>query len=282
MNVTKGATADADYRAYLRNLLKERGTNPTQLARAIGKGKTWASYVMRGRRRLTTRVAQRVADALSLGPEPRSRFLAMVEIAEGSSEIARDSAESVLLAHKAGPLPENIDNKVKDLVSQWHVGAILTLARCEGYRPDAAWVAATLVPAITEEEASQALLLLRDMGLLDENFLFVEENPGLWATAREITDGELARTMWCYHKAAFSRIALATSFRSSERMLVNACLALGEESFLQLRTRMEELVSQAVRASLVAGAQPTRLYQLTLTLFPASLYTDTEYDPREV
>jgi uncharacterized protein (TIGR02147 family) len=53
--------------------------------------------------------------------------------------------------------------------SAWWIPAVHELARCQGFKPEAEWVASALRPAISVEQATEALELLECLDLLDQD-----------------------------------------------------------------------------------------------------------------
>jgi len=271
-----------DYRTFLRTLLAKRQMNQAQLALVLGRSRSWVSQMMSGGRPLKPGVAMLLADRLELEAEDRMLLLALVELVEGDSELARAQAMAVVAASEAKRPEDNLGEEAVIAMSQWYVGAIWELSRCEGFRADPRWIAATMRPRISTQQAAEALATLVRLEMLTPELRHAGDETH-FSTRRLVPSGEMSVAARSFHRQAARLTSDAVGeYPGNERMVVGASLALSDEGARMLRARVEELIAQATAVGRSDPSPPIRVYMFTSSLFPVSLYTDTEYDPLEV
>ncbi|MEN0064602.1 MAG: TIGR02147 family protein [Myxococcota bacterium] len=268
----------SDYRAYLRNALKELGIKQIALARKMAMSPAWLSQILNGRRKLDPELAERCADALDFSERKRLEFLSLVEREVGNSTIIRGRAQRLLSGIRKPEVASVTRPEFQRQLSAWHIGAVLELARCEEYQADPGWVAATLRPRITVDQAHHALSCLTTYGYLDADFRLVADAPDA-GTDREVEPGRKSNDIAEYHLLSLELAKRAlTTVPPSDRLFLGASLALSESDFQELKNRFEEVVVQTLSAS--AQESPNRVYQISTAVFPVSLYSDSVEDPR--
>ncbi len=240
----------ADYRAYLRRLLKDRELLQRDFAAKMGRSPAWASQILNGRRRLQQALAEEIAEVLHLDDGERLEFLGLVEMQSASLPPGREIPDA--------PLPG------------WVVGAVFELARCDQYEPDPAWVAAALRPRITVQEARRAMLQLRRQGRLDAQLRSVAARP---VPPRRVGDREA-------HEVSALAVRALETIPGNERRHLSASIALSEEGYARFLKRIEDLVDELVATD--ADALPNRVYHVSVGTFPISLYSDSSAHPSEV
>jgi len=270
-----------EYLRRLRALIRDSGLTDRAVAERTGRSRAWMSQVMNGRRRLLPEAALLLLDALDADERSRREILSLVDLAGTSTVLAKEQARAVLLAGAAEDAAQSTPLRVMEATATWYAAAIVELARCESYLPDPEWIAATLVPRITSEQARSSLLALREVGLLDDDFELPEAPPTA-ITPSDVPEAldELAKG---YHESVLQLGAASVRrFRGNERVVRGACVALSDEAADRVRQRLGDLVREICHASQTDPGPPNRVYFLDVAFFPASLYTDTDYDPTDL
>lgn len=276
-----GAKDPYGYAVLLDKLIRKRGSSRKEFADAMGRTKAWASMVLRGQRRLRPGLVPVIADVLDLEEPERLELQARVDVAHANSVDARERGRRFLEGLERRREARQVDTGLRQAMSTWYVGAILELVRCDGYRPDPVWIAATLYPRITVQQAREALETLQSHGLLDEGFRPVVDPPGV-ATERSVSGEEGAREVTAIHKHALATaIESFGLFQHNERHIEGGIVALTDADYERMVARVHELAGSMLFAP-SDEERPTRLYRFFIGVFPASLYTDTEYDPTEL
>ncbi|MCA9491767.1 MAG: TIGR02147 family protein, partial [Myxococcales bacterium] len=120
--------------------------------------------VVRGRRGLTDDRVEQLLEIFGLDDEQSGFFRALVRAGQTADPEEAERAGALVAELRSRRRQRHID--AARLLSDRCWPAVLTLAECEGFRADPAWVATALEPAITEEKAAEGLRLLDELGLL--------------------------------------------------------------------------------------------------------------------
>ncbi|MEN0061280.1 MAG: TIGR02147 family protein [Myxococcota bacterium] len=274
------ASRRASYRDYLQGLMRDRDLKQFEFARSVGRSPAWLSQILNGRRNLQPALAEQIATRLELTDRQRVEFLTLVEREVGNSSLIRDRAKDLLSGLEKPEPVENTADALQNRLCDWHLGAILELARCEEYVPEVGWVAATLRPRLTDAQAQAAMDELVAHGLLDEHYRLVEGAPDL-GTARQVDAGHDSNRAAEYHREtlAMAQRALET-VPPTDRLYVAGSLALSEDDYLKLMSRLQEILAPTLYSA--AKEVPNRVFHLNLALFPISLYSDNAVDPRTI
>lgn len=167
-----------DFREYLRAWVEHRrSVDPdfsfTTFAADSGLSRSTLPNVLRGARAPSPATLDGIGRALELTPAQRNYLGLLVELEKAPSVAARrDVMDRILAREQYGQYKamESLDDGLIELSSSWFTHAVLELARTPGFRADPAWLAQTVWPPITEEQAQHALDTVVGLGLvtLDE------------------------------------------------------------------------------------------------------------------
>lgn len=242
-----------DYREYLRLLMRVRGWLQRDLASNMGLSPAWASQILNAKRSLSSELAEQICTVMGLDEHDRWLFLNLVDA-------------------RRAPTPPPRMAEPPDCVESWHLGAIRELARCDGYEPDPLWVASAIRPRISVTDARAAMVRLRSLGMLDEDYRATVEMTS--AGVAMCPTGEQARVRL--------ELSLASLKRNppNERRHLSRSVALSEEAYDAMLERVEACLESLLAE--VAQEPPNRVYQVSLDLFPVSLYTDSSAHPADV
>ncbi|MEN0064952.1 MAG: DUF4423 domain-containing protein [Myxococcota bacterium] len=241
-----------DYREFLRALLKDRGLLQRDLAERMDRSPAWASQILNGRRRLQRELAERIADVLLLDDAERWDLLHLVDLSASPSPAIQRRMPP------ADPHGMPLD--------RWYVDAIRELMRCEDVQSEPAWIAAALRPRISEEEAREALQALQERNLLDDA---PSPRRGIRSTDRQATQ--------------VLQLALDSllSTPPNVRRHLTGSVAMSEETYQQFLTALQALLTTLLQSP-ASTETPNRVYQVSLAVFPVSLYTDSAAHPSDV
>lgn len=266
-----------DYRRFLVDALALRGLSQSELAKRLGRSKPWISLVLSHQRPLDPTLLPEVAVALDLDVAEQTHLAALVDL-ESPSGRARRTAWATLRANWAHRRSPGLADEVAMSMRHWWVVAVYELSRCEGWRPQPAWIAKTLCPPISEEQASAALRTLVDLGMLVE-----DDAHGLAPSVEEPTYGPHdlpAGVQSAAHRQVHTDLLSIASdglhqHQHNERYAAAVISAISEEQFLVVRHRLEELLSELVQLAHAPQPATNRVYALTVQMTPLSDYTDS-------
>lgn len=142
-------------------------------ARKLGLSPAALSEILNGRRRVSQKIADRIANALLLNPEERQKF------SIAASDLKSDKKKLRKIPVESRPKVE-LSMDYFQAVAEWQHFAILSLVETVDFQENAAWIAKRL--GISKSVASQALTRL-------ERLEMIERTP----------DGKLKGTGLNYH-----------------------------------------------------------------------------------
>lgn len=261
-----------DYRAFLRDYYlwgKERGwLSFRAFSRRAGlRSPNYLKLVMDGERSITDAMATRFAAALGLTQESATYFCDLVRFKQAKTVAERSKLLQKLTGHQRYREIRPLDAAHAAYHSNWYLPAVRELAARRDFREDPAWIARTLWPAITFEQAQRALDTLLELGLLvrDEQGDLRQGDP-LLSTGAEVTSLNVAR----FHQAMLERASAAIeTVPAEERDISSLTLCLGVDGIRRLKERLRAFRRELLELSAVE-ADPKQVVQLSLALFPLS------------
>lgn len=269
-----------DYRRFLLQALERLGKTQRDLAKDVGRTSGWLSLVLSRQRSLDPNLVADLGRSLELSEAEANYFAALVDL-ESRSPRARRTAWATVQATQRHHREAELHADVAHAFSHWYVQAIAELAACEGFRADPAWLADTLNPPITVQQAEDAVATLLRLGMLvpDEDGGLRQGKDLHWSPT-DLPAGEISRAVTRAHMETLgiAQHALQTLWQN-ERHVSGTTMALTEAQYPQLVSRLHELERELVL--MVEGPReeaPNRVYHLGITLVPVTGYTDSEGD----
>lgn len=261
-----------DWRELVKAAIRGRGMAQKDLATALDVSEGQLSMLLQGRRRLEDdAVIERFAAVLFPEPAERAWFEALVD-AQSLNRRARLAAEAVIgsmLAHLEAPAPAI---ELMRMQADWRVSAILELATCAGFRPDAEWIASRLVPAIEPAEAAAVWASLVAANL-------VRERPDGTFDVRSLLQPSEVHHRAGAAAAALHEVVLGLAAQSlpgppDERRGAVITMALSEDTARRMLARLREMEQELVALAAHDPGPKTRVFFVTTQLFPCSDFTD--------
>lgn len=182
-----------DFRAYLRDFYTFKKTQGRSFSyRAFARRAGFSSpnflkVVIEGERNLSEEMAEKFAKGCGLGGSLALYFCNLVAFNQATQQEVRERAFERLLAHRKHRGIVEITQEQHAYFSTWYVPAIRELIARADFREDHDWIAAALRPAISPEEAGEALAILERLGLTkrDANTGQLRQSAELITTADE-------------------------------------------------------------------------------------------------
>ena len=268
-----------DYRAFLRDLYQERkaaeyGFSYRAFSRRAGLRSTnYLKLVMDGERNLTPEMAQRFAVGCGLEGQAADYFCELVAFNQTSNAVERNRCHERLSRFKQYRKIHQLDAAQAAYHSSWYVPAIRELAARPDFTDDPKWIARTLKPRITAEEAARALDTLRSLGLLEP------DGSGRLRQAAPLVStgpGPLGHHIVNYHRSMLERAAEALdTVPREEREISSVTLCVSHDVMLDLKERIREFRRELLQVAELDGA-PERVVQINFQLFPLSEKKETE------
>lgn len=262
-----------DYRSFLREyyqLRKEHRGGYSLRAFSRGTGLRSPNYlklVMDGDRNLTPSMALRFAEGCGLSGEAAEYFCELVAFNQARVARERELHFERLTRFSRFRKVHKLDIAQSAYHSEWYIPAIRELAARADFSEDPSWLAKTLLPEISAAQATRALDVLLELGLL------ARDETGRLGQAHELVEtptGPLG-----HHVAQFHRTMMQLAAESldrvprEEREIASVTLCLAHEQLDQLKAELHSFRNHLLQ-KYQAGADAERVVQLNLQMFPLS------------
>jgi uncharacterized protein (TIGR02147 family) len=266
--------AHDDFRTFLRayyahKKAQGRGFSLRVFSRTAGlTSSNYLKLVMDGDRNLSPEMAERFAVACGLTGPAAEYFVALVALGQAKGHAERERAYKQLKAFRRFRQVHPLDSVYEAYHAHWFIPAIRELAARRDFRADPKWIASTLMPAISARQATQALNVLRKLGLL------VEDESGTLRQAHalvETPDRPLGHHVVRFHRAMMERAAEAIDLVPREqREIASLTLCLSDRRMDELKAQLARLRDELLH-EYTADADARRVVQVNFQMFPLSI-----------
>ncbi|GEM_PF-2117023 len=269
---------------------KKQGRSLRAVAKRMGKSPGGLSRIFAGDRQISEEIADLLLEQMKLGADEAAYFRILVDCEQAPSQSERDEAELVRDAIFGFRNAHRLDAVQATYFSKWVHSAILALAGCRGFKSDPEWIAKTLIPPISTDEARKAVRYLLSVDLLVEEDGEWKPPHAVVRTKATIDDGEVPEglvvpddpgaaerrreAVRAWHRWMRGRaIESIDAFSKEERVINSITLRVSDKTMPVLVKRMEYLQAELIKVCEDENEPGDTVYQLTLTLFPLSRRT---------
>ncbi|MBI3557121.1 MAG: TIGR02147 family protein [Deltaproteobacteria bacterium] len=228
-------------RYSLRSFARQLGVSPGEL-----------SELLRGKRKLSFKLAVKIAIKLDLSMDEKNHLLSLVQ---GEEQLLHGQVPALALSSRQLTLD------MFHVVSDWFCFAILTLADCIDFKWDTTWIARRL--AISETEVRIALERLERVGLIErkgKSFVAVKD----YVMTPSGIPSEAIRN---YHRTLLSKAIEALELQSVfERDISGISLALDPAQLPALKKEISDFQDRIVQRY-SQGKKRGEVYQLEVACF---------------
>jgi uncharacterized protein (TIGR02147 family) len=244
-------------RGWLENEFKKKRAKNSRyslrmMARQLDLPSGRLSEIINGKRKVTRKLAEKIANRLSFTPEQREKFLATVERSKKSTDQFETPDYKQL----------SIDSFY--LIADWYHFAILNLMNVKGFESDPAWIARRL--GISSVEVKSAIDRLIRLGLIEVDgsvFRSVEANL---TTTHDVDSVALKLS----HKQSLQQaIEALDEVPVFERDITSITMAV-DTSKLPLAKEMIRQFRRKLCALLENSSSRNEVYNLNVQLVPVS------------
>lgn len=239
-------------------------------AKRAGCSAALVSEVRAGRRPLQAKWIDPFKHALRLTPREGTYFEMMVAYTQARSDERRQE-----LLHRMTERARFEKNSRREAnvrsYSTWYISAVAELAQCEGFQLDAEWIAATLVPNISVEQAEEAIETLLQIKrlVIDDNGQVVAD-PEPHVTGHMEDGEELSRGLAAWQQDILKLAASALmDVPGEERHMTMLTMPLSEKAAALARARIEGFL-ESIIALAEDDSDPVKVHQLAVLMFPLS------------
>ncbi len=224
--------------------------------------------VVAGKRPLTVKAAERIAEALALKGSDRKYWLRLVAYEKERAPAARERLFKSLLEAKSSAEPSGLTSDELEYYSQWYhpiIREVLTMPAWDG-SPE--WIQAKLQFPLRLDEIRKALEVLAKLRLIiykPELARFVASEQNLM-TGREVDDIAIVR----YHHGMIDLAKESiTRIVESERDIQALTVSLPVSAVPILKAKIQQWVHDVMSME-QPGATGQDVFQLNVQLFPVT------------
>lgn len=258
-----------DYREFLAAFYvhkKASGMSYRGFSKAAGLGApNYLKLVIEGKRNLSSEMAERFARACRLNEEGTEYFRALVAFNQATTDEERNALHERLSRFSRFRASQRLDLAEKEYHSTWYIPAVRELVACPTFDESPAWIARSLEPSISEQEAGHALAVLLQLGMLER-----DERGRLIQATRAVSTGQQASGLYIrnYHAQMMQRATLAMEhFAPDDRYISALTLSASEATLAEVQRRIIEF-RRELAALCDADPLPSRIVQLNFQFFP--------------
>jgi len=260
-----------NYRAYLRDLYAfYKKTKPHFSYRYFSqkagfRSPNFLKLVIEGKRNLSPESIERFTSALKLNKKETEFFRILVHLNQARTIGEKKLYAEKLMQFRSFRYIHPLRQDQYRYYAAWYNVPIRELTILPEFSEDPGWIARSLLPPISPQQAQKALDLLLQLGLLerDESGRLVQADAFI-STGNEVTSTSVAN----YHRAMIHKGSEALDrFPGPDRDISSVTMALSERSFQEIKSLI-----QRFRKELLAIADqdrhPEGVYQINFQLFP--------------
>lgn len=262
-----------DYRKYLKDMFEmmkneSKSFSHRQFAKRAGfRSSNYVLLVIQGKRNISSEAILKIAKALKLKKKESEFFENLVRFNQAKTDEERNFYYSKIADNREYSKSRPIEKGQYDYYSNWYVPVVREMVLMENFDESPAWIANNVTPKITEAEASGAIDLLLDLGLL------VRGSDGtLGQSDPHIFSGDDVASLAI---ANFQRdmIELAgksiDSQRPAEREIGSLTFAVSKDKLTEAKKMIREFRSK-IAGFLAEGEGADAVYQFNFQLFNIS------------
>ena len=260
-----------DYRKFLGEYYKRRKEESRvfsyrSFARRCGlRSPNHLKRVIERERNLSEEAAISYSEAIGLEGDSGLYFCELVRFDQSKSGKEKSASYRRLTQYRGYRKAQGLDASYDRYHSEWYVPAIREMLPLADFSPDPKWIAAQLIPAISERQAADALEVLEDLGMFkrDENGA-IERCDQVVSTGPETSGLHIVH----YHAAMMDKaIQSIDAVPRARRDISGVTLCLPAKVIPKLKERIREFRKEILAMEAEAG-QGDEVVQLAIQLFP--------------
>ncbi len=262
-----------DYRSYLKDRFAELKKSHRSFshrhfcAKAGFTSPNFLKLVMDGKRNLTSKSINSVADALELNDKEKNFFSSLVQFNQ-AKEIEEKNLAYDQLKHLRKDLPlKRIEHSQFEYLDHWYAVAIRELIGLKNFQENPEWICQRLQNQVTPKQVKKSIQLLERLGLIERNTkgnLKQKQNP--LSTGDEVSS--LAAHRFHQHMIEKGKEALQQT-PAEFRDISSLTIPVSQKTFETIKQKV-----QLFRKELLAVAHEQKetdtVYQLNIQFFNLS------------
>ena len=265
-----------DFLSFVYNKLKTQQPRYSyrSFSRDLGFGETnYLHLICTHKRQLSPRSAQQVVAHLGLHAERRSWFLSLVEHTASRHNAQRAAGIQKAFEIRQKSIKDELTRDEMEFFAKWYHPVVRELVGRSDFSSDPRWIANSLRPKITIEQAKQSLELLTRLGYIEKT---QEDSFQQTHSHIRVPEGATSLAIHKYHQEMLQLGERSLSDVDSElRDLSALTVMLSMEQVPEIKNLLREMRRKIVKLSEEKRAD-SEIFQLNMQLFPVTLSAKRE------
>ncbi len=261
-----------DFRAFISDAQKAmKAAKPCftyrYVAQHVGmKSPGHITWIIQGKRNLSKKKIMPFAQILGLDSRQTEFFACLVHFNQAKTHVEKKQYLDRLVELNS-PQKSIVKPASYEFYEKWYYSAVREVVAICKVGDDFKRIAHLVQPAITPRQAKEAVELLSRLNLIEKSV------DGCYVQVKQaISTGDV------WHSLAVRQFQMDTldlaknalnSVDAKERDISTITMSMSEERFAMMRDRLKQLRNELI-ALVTADPTPTRVYQLSMALFPLS------------
>lgn len=246
-------------KVLLERRLKDASYSVRALARRCGLPASAANEILKGERRVSRKMAEKILVKLMLDPIERNNLLALFP------ENTPSKKKSAALTGVVTSEYLRLSSDQFEVISSWEHFAILSLLKLKGFKPNVTWISTRL--GISTVKTQNAIKRLFRLGLV------TKESEGRWVRIKKgvrTTDDVQSMSIQKSHLEDMN-LARESILRDSVsvRDFSSATIPVDRKNLPKAKEVIRKAQDQL--AELLAGEDATEVYKLSVYLYPLTV-----------
>ncbi len=268
-----------DYRIYLDDMYHYLKLNLKPFSfryfsrRAGFASPNFLKLVIEGKRNISLDSIPRFSQALKLTKVESEFFFHLVQFNQAKSPSEKSNCANRLLSSRGFQKIHPLKQAEYAYYANWYYIPVRELIAFKNFKENPHWISQTVFPAITPEQAKQALKDLETLGLIIRNSDGqLTQTQRTVTTPNEVSSSSIVR----YHKDMMGKAADSIdSVPRDRREISAACVPVSKETALKIKKMIQDF-RQEILAIAHEDQNPQTIYQINMQLFPVSSWEDEE------
>jgi uncharacterized protein (TIGR02147 family) len=262
-----------DFRKFLADYQEarqasEKGFSKSECSRLLGLPNTrsYFSDVLSGKK-VTSAFTERFIKLLDLSKEEAQFFRVLVMFNQAQTPDERELYFDQLVSLNRTP-KRVLDKKVFTYYNNWYNSVIRALLHMHDFSDDYSGLAKKVFPAITPKQAKEAIVLLRDLKLIEKNSAGHYKPTEKSITTPEYVKDELVK-QYQISCLEIARNSLVQNSSMPQTISTNV-ISVSDQAYKRIQKKIEKFRSE-IRSMVHKDEYPaSKVYQLDVLLFPNS------------
>jgi len=256
---------------YLKDKFQEKkegnhGFSHRVFARTAGlKSTNFLNLLIKGERKLSREGIEKFARGFGLEKKEAAYFEVLVLFNQAENPGEKRKYYDRMLSFRDEVKAKTLEKRQYQYFSRWYIPAIRELVALPGFEPRAKWISEKLSPEITVKEASEALKILEELGLIKK-----DANNKWRQTDQVLTTGPEVQSLFAaaFHEAMMQVAKESINrFPAENREISSLTVTISREGFKIIRDKIRKFQDELLKV-VTADQKSDEVYQVNFQLFP--------------